>query len=124
MKPIDLQITSQWKPILVFSKGKWTERKRWSDVSLVREKDKSLHDWQQHESEVEMLVNYFSEPGDQVCDCLAGSFTTAISCRRNGRKFVGCDVEAECVEIGQARLEDEMGTKKRKRKNRIHRTKG
>ena len=115
-----LQITSQWKPILIFSKGKWKEKKRWSDVSLVREKDKSLHDWQQHESEVEMLVNYFSEPGDLVCDCLAGSFTTAISCRRNGRKFVGCDVEAECVEIGQARLEEEMGSKGRKRKKRIH----
>ena len=113
-----LQITSQWKPILVFSKGKWTVRKRWSDVSLVREKDKSLHEWQQHESEVEMLMNYFSEPGDLVCDCLAGSFTTAIACCRNGRKFVGCDVEAECVEIGQARLEEGMGSKGRKRKKR------
>ena len=113
-----LQITSQWKPILIFSKGKWKEKKRWSDVSLVREKDKSLHDWQQHESEVEMLVNYFSEPGDHVCDCLAGSFTTAIACRQNGRKFVGCDVEVECVEIGQARLGEGMGSKGRKRKKR------
>ena len=109
-----LQIASQWKRILVFSKGKWKEKKRWSDVSLVREKDKSLHEWQQHESEVEMLMNYFSNPSDLVCDPLAGSFTTAITCRRNGRKFVGCDVEAECVEIGQARLEEEMGSKKRK----------
>ena len=119
MKPIDLQrLTSQWKPIFVFSKGRWKEKKRWSDVSLVQEKDKSLHDWQQIESEVEMLVNYFSKPGDIVCDPLAGSFTTAITCRRNGRKFVGCDVEAECVEMGQARLEEEMGTKGRKRKKR------
>ena len=115
-----LQITSQWKPILIFSKGKWKEKKRWSDVSLVQEKDKSLHDWQQHESEVEMLVNYFSKPGDIVCDPLAGSFTSAIASRRNGRKFVGCDVEAECVEIGQARLEAEKGTKKRKSKKRMH----
>ena len=119
MKPIDLQITSQWKPILIFSNGKWKEKKRWSDVSLVREKDKSLHDWQQHESEVEMLVNYFSEPGDQVCDPLAGSFTTAITCRRNGRKFVGCDSESECVEIGCARLGVEMGMKGMNRKKRI-----
>lgn len=100
-----LQIASQWKPILIFSKGKWKKKKRWSDVSLVQGKDKSLHDWQQHEAEVEMLVRYFSEPRDLVCDCMAGSFTTAIACRRNGRKFVGCDVDAECVEIGHARLE-------------------
>ena len=113
-----LQITSQWKPILIFSKGKWKEMSRWPDLSLVHEKDKSLHDWQQHESEVEMLVNYFSEVGNQICDPLAGSFTTAIACRRNGRKFVGCDSEVECVEIGCARLEKEMGLKKRKRPSR------
>jgi DNA modification methylase len=113
-----LQITSQWKPILVFSKGRWNEKKRWSDVSLVREKDKSLHDWQQHESEVEMLVNDFSKASNLICDPLAGSFTSAIASRRNGRKFVGCDVEAESVEIGQARLEEETGVKKRKRKKR------
>jgi len=113
-----LQIASQWKPIIIFSNGKWKEKKRWSDVSLLQEKDKSLHEWQQHESEVEMLVNYFSEPGDQVCDPLGGSFTTAIASRRNGRAFVGCDVEAECVEIGTTRLEKEMGAKKRKRGKR------
>jgi ParB-like chromosome segregation protein Spo0J len=100
-----LQITSQWKPILIFSKRQWKKKKRWSDVSVVHEKDKSLHDWQQHESEVEMLVQYFSEPKELVCDCMAGSFTTAVACRRNGRKFVGCDVDAECVEIGHSRLE-------------------
>ena len=79
------------------------------DVSLVREKEKSLHDWQQIESEVEMLVEYFSKGCALVCDPLAGSFATAIACRRNGRKFVGCDMESESVEIGQARLEVEMG---------------
>ena len=57
MKPIDLQrLTSQWKPILVFSNGRWREKKRWSDVSAVDGKEKGLHDWQQIESEVEMLV--------------------------------------------------------------------
>ena len=99
-----LQIASQWKPILIFSKGKWKKKKRWSDVSLVQGKDKSLHDWQQHEAEIEMLVRYFSEPRDLVCDCMAGSFTTAVACLKNGRKFVGCDVDAECVEIGHSRL--------------------
>ena len=113
-----LQIASQWKTILIFSKGKWKKKKRWNDVSLLQEKDKSLHDWQQHESEVEMLLRYFSEAGDLVCDPLSGSFTSAIASRRNGRSFVGCDVEAECVEIGTARLEKEMGTKKRKRKRK------
>ena len=115
-----LQIASLWKPILIFSKGKWKEMKRWSDVFQFQVKEKSLHDWQQLESEVEMLVNYFSKPGDIVCDPLAGSFTSAIASRRNGRKFVGCDTEAECVEIGTTRLEKEMGSKKRKGKKRSH----
>ncbi len=89
-------------------------------TARVQEKDKSLHDWQQNESEVEMLVDFFSKPGDLVCDPLADSFTSAITSRRNGRRFVGCDVDSECVEIGCVRLEEGMGVKKRKRKKRVH----
>jgi hypothetical protein len=100
-----LQITSQWKPILVFSKGTWQERKRWNDTSTVREKDKSWHEWQQDLDEVEMLVNYFSEAGDLICDPCGGSFTSAVAAQRTGRRFVGCDVERDCVSIGYERLE-------------------
>ena len=51
--PLDL--ASQWKPILVYSKGPWVKRGRWYDVSRVNSKEKDCHEWQQPLEEVETL---------------------------------------------------------------------
>jgi DNA modification methylase len=100
-------LASQFKPILIFSKGKWTRTDRWSDVSQIDSREKEWHDWQQALTEVQTLVGYFSDPGDLVCDPCAGGFTTALACRSLGRRFVGCDVDAACIERGHARLAEE-----------------
>jgi ParB-like chromosome segregation protein Spo0J len=113
-----LQMTSQWKPVLIFSKGKWKKRGMWPDVLRFEKKDKEWHDWQQNLEECESLIRYFSDAGDLVCDPCAGAFTNAIACRRNGRKFVGCDVEARCVEIGHARLAEEVGPSSKQKRVR------
>ena len=99
-----LQVTSKWKPILVFSKGKWKKRGRWCDVFAYGEKEKDLHKWQQPLPEVEMIVRYLSKQGDLVCDPCAGSFTAAVACRNLGRPFVGCDIDRDNVLKGQARV--------------------
>jgi hypothetical protein len=98
------QVTSQWKPILVYSKGQWKERGMWPDVSRVNSKEKDWHPMQQPLEEVEALVRYFTQPGDLVVDTCGGGFTTAVACRNLGRRFIGCDISAECVSKGQARL--------------------
>ena len=64
------RVVSKWKPILVYSKGEWTKAGDWFDVSMVKEKEKQWHDWQQPLQEVERLVKDFSEPGDLVVDPL------------------------------------------------------
>jgi site-specific DNA-methyltransferase (adenine-specific) len=110
VNPLDM--TSQWKPILIYSKGDWQHRGRWPDVSKVRSKEKKLHDWQQPLEEVERLVRYFSTPGDLVVDPCAGSFTTAVACHRLGRRFVGCDVDKAAVVVGQERLAEERNKQK------------
>jgi ParB-like chromosome segregation protein Spo0J len=99
-----LQVASQWKPILIFSKGDWEKRKRWPDVSLVQDKEKSWHSWQQSLVESETLVQRFSNKGDLICDPCGGAFTNAVAALRHGRRFVGCDVDEECVKIGLERL--------------------
>lgn len=99
-------LASQFKPLLVFTKGKWTRTDRWSDVSQIDGQEKDWHDWQQALGEVETLVGYFSDPGDLVCDPCLGGGTTAVACRRMGRRFVGCDVEEECVHKTQQRLSE------------------
>jgi len=102
-----LQVASQWKPILVFSKGDWIKRKRWPDVSLVQEKEKAWHTWQQSLTESETLVQRFSNKGDLICDPCGGAFTNAVAALRHGRRFVGCDIDSECVRIGLERLASE-----------------
>jgi ParB-like chromosome segregation protein Spo0J len=84
-------LASQFKPILVFSKGKWTRTDRWSDVSQIDSREKDWHDWQQSLAEVKTLVGYFSDPGDLVVDPCLGGGTTAVACCRLGRRCVGCD---------------------------------
>jgi site-specific DNA-methyltransferase (adenine-specific) len=98
------QVTSKWKPILVYSKGDWKNRKRWYDVTQVEEKEKDWHVWQQPLKQVEKLIEDFSEPGDLVLDPLGGGFTGAVACRNLGRCCIACDIDKAAVIRGQDRL--------------------
>ena len=53
---------------------------------------------------IEELIKNFSDPKDLICDPCAGGFTTALACRNLSRRFVGCDVDEDCVAMGQQRL--------------------
>ena len=98
------QVTSKWKPILIFSKGEWRKRGRWQDLSVVTSKEKAWHDWQQPLEEVESLVRSFSQPGDLVVDPCGGGFTTAVACHNLGRRCISCDLDRSAVIRGQDRL--------------------
>lgn len=97
-------VTSQWKPIVVYSKGEWKRRGMWPDVLLVEGKEKDWHEWQQPLEEFERLLRYFSEPGDLVVDPCGGGFTTAVACKRHGRRCISCDTDEAAVIRGQERL--------------------
>jgi site-specific DNA-methyltransferase (adenine-specific) len=75
---------------------------------------KGMGDALQHEhpaSFPEALANdhiiSWSNPGDLVFDCFLGSGTTGKMAIRNGRKFIGCDIEADYVDIARQRIENE-----------------
>lgn len=99
-----LNIASQCKPILIFSKGPWKKRDRWGDVFFAENKEKRWHPWQQSLDEVERMVRYFSKPGDLVCDPCSGGGTTAAACFGLGRKCIACDVEKKHVAQSRKRL--------------------
>ena len=103
-----LQCASQYKPVVIYSKGNWKPVCRWGDVSRVTVKEKDWYPWQQPLEDVEFWLRQFSEPGDLVCDVCSGSFTVAVACLRNNRRFVGCDSDESCVQIGQQRLTEEI----------------
>jgi hypothetical protein len=98
------QILSFWKPILIYSKGAWRERRQWHDLSRVADKEKGWHEWQQPIEEVEHLISDFCEPGCLVIDPCGGGFTTAVACRNLSRQCISCDIDESSVIRGQDRL--------------------
>jgi ParB-like chromosome segregation protein Spo0J len=97
-------VTGKWKPILIYSMGEWRKRSQWPDVLIVNSKEKEWHPQQEPLEEVEMLVRYFSVPGDLVVDTCGGGFTTAVACRNLGRRCISCDIDSSAVVRGQDRL--------------------
>lgn len=68
----------------------------------------SLHPTQKPVELMEWLVKTYTNPGDTVLDCFMGSGTTGVACVRNGRKFIGMDLQEKYFEIAKNRLEDEI----------------
>lgn len=101
------QVINKHLPILVYFKGEWKKRRRWTDRLPPTTKEKTHYRDQRPLAEVETLVRYFSEPGDLVCDPFLGSGTTALACYRLGRRFVGCEKLDNIYQRAVARLQKE-----------------
>ena len=90
--------------VLVFSRGKWRRRTRWNNHHVCQSVEKQWHPWQKPLSDVSHWLQCFSEPGQMVCDPMVGGGTTAVACARNGRQFIGGDIDKSAIEITQRRL--------------------
>lgn len=53
---------------------------------------------------LERLVRAFTDPGDWVGDFFCGSGTTLVAADKLGRRWVGCDQDAQAVQIARRRL--------------------
>jgi len=92
-----------WKPILLFG-----EANEWfGDVAVSKpnDNDKRFHGWGQSESGMADLVDRLTQPGQLICDPFLGGGTTAIVSLALGRRFVGCDINQECVDGTLTRVE-------------------
>jgi site-specific DNA-methyltransferase (adenine-specific) len=54
----------------------------------------------------EVLINQSSQPGDVVADPFMGSGSVGVAARRNGRRFIGTDVNPTAVRISADRLKE------------------
>jgi site-specific DNA-methyltransferase (adenine-specific) len=54
---------------------------------------------------MESLVQDYSRIGDTVLDSHMGSGTTGVACIRNGRKFIGIEIELDAFDIACKRIE-------------------
>ncbi len=97
------KVNTTWKPVLLFGKAvEW-----FGDVatSKVNDNDKRFHGWGQSESGMADLVERLTKPGQLICDPFIGGGTTAIVSLALGRRFVGCDLDEECVRLARQRVE-------------------
>ena len=95
------KVNTAWKPVLLFGDAcEW-----FGDVAVSKpnDNDKRFHGWGQSESGMADLVERLTKPGQLVCDPFLGGGTTAVVSLALGRRFVGCDIDAEHVEQAKAR---------------------
>ena len=97
------KVNTSWKPVLLFGDaGDW-----FGDVAISKpnDNDKRFHGWGQSESGIGDLVGRLTKPGQLVCDPFVGGGTTAVVSLALARRFVGCDIDADCITKTQARVE-------------------
>jgi hypothetical protein len=100
------RIATNWKPLLIFG----GRRPLNTDVFRSNGDDKRHHLWGQNEQAFGQLVEAFTDPGDLVVDPFVGAGTTAVACHDLGRRFVGCDVDAEAIAVARGRVAEEAGS--------------
>jgi len=97
------RVNTFWKPLLWFTKGDYAGD--WiGDVSRSEANDKRFHHWGQSESGMADIIERFTDPGDLILDPFLGAGTTGVVTVRMGRRFIGIDVDADCVATAEDRL--------------------
>lgn len=82
----------------------------WGDIKQLTYKSKELvsremlHTIQKPEKLIERIIKASSNPKDYVLDPFVGSGTVPVVCARLQRNFIGCEINAEYVEIANQRL--------------------
>jgi hypothetical protein len=104
-----LNFYGMWRPVLLFHNGGPDESRIATNICdrlPMREAEKDWHPHQQNLEDMTLLVRTFSLDGDLVVDPLGGGFTTgaAVMQAGRGRRFVGCDIVKENVDVGRYRL--------------------
>ena len=100
-------VGTKWKPLLIFDRDN-ERRFITQDVFVSASAEKSIEGqidgWAQSETGMLDIVEHLSEPGDLVVDPFMGGGTTGLACKVLGRRFVGCDRDADAVRIARERL--------------------
>lgn len=102
--PHNIPITSHHQIAAVYSKGTFLLPQAVDDRVPSGARNKRWHPHQKTISQMQYLVEAFSEDNSLVCDPCAGSFTTAEACWHTNRRFIGSDINPECLEMAKKRF--------------------
>ena len=102
------RVNTFWKPLLWFTKGEY--KGQWiGDVCRSDANDKRYHHWGQSESGIADIIERLTDPGELILDPFLGAGTTGVVAVRMGRRFIGIDVDPDCVSSAEDRLLQEGG---------------
>jgi ParB-like chromosome segregation protein Spo0J len=87
------KVVNKWKPLVMFMKrGGVGFQRDFSDLLDGAGKQKSEHNWQQHEAEAATLVKAFTKEGELVVDPFAGSGGFCRAAHDLGRIAIGAEI--------------------------------
>jgi site-specific DNA-methyltransferase (adenine-specific) len=108
-------ITNGWEFILIMSKeyksirAKKTYTINHIQTSVYSENPyKKIHRAVMKPQVVDWFLERFTSENDTVLDCFMGVGTTGIEAIKNGRKFIGMEIDKTYYDIAVARLDDAM----------------
>lgn len=79
-----------------------------SDPELVPMVNKNYHPTVKPIALMEYLIKLVAREGQTVLDPFLGSGTTAMACVKQGRKYIGCEMDKDYCEIAVRRIESEL----------------
>jgi 16S rRNA G966 N2-methylase RsmD len=104
------KIGAAWKPLLWFVKGKYTgtitKDVLGEGVFVGNGKDKQHHKWGQPVEDMIAMLEHFTQPGQLICDPFVGSGSTALAALATERRFIGCDIDVQCVQTARQRIQE------------------
>lgn len=94
---------ANWFPALICGEWDWKPRPNYLpfNVSITEQIN---HPSPKPLQAMMKLIQHYTAPGDLVLDPFAGSGTTLLAAANQGRRFIGCDISSEYVELCRRRL--------------------
>lgn len=78
-------------------RGGYVANEGWNDKARMGGKPTRL---------MQMLVADYSRPGELVCDPFMGAGTTGVACMKEGRDFIGIEIDPAAFDLSCKRIED------------------
>ena len=76
------------------------------EAVIARGTRRKVHPCQMPEKLISRILEMSTRPGELVLDVFAGSGTVAVACRREGRKYIGFEIDKKYIELTKRRLKD------------------
>ncbi len=82
----------------------------WNDIlsfnyAKIASSESVFYSTQKPESLLERIIKTSSNPGDIVLDCFVGSGTTVAVAEKQGRRWIGCDMNADSIHTTSKRIQ-------------------